>query len=303
MIEKAITQFDNFISRLPRYILLPIIIIIVIALGVLDYLTGSEISISLFFFFPIAITTWYLGLFSGTFFAIFATLMWEAAEMVRGASYSNQFAHDWNVGMRLIYYLLVVLVAYALKTVFEKNRLLATTDSLTGLLNSREFYRLAALETLRSQRNKQSVTVAFLDLDNFKAINDRYGHLVGDELIKLVSQSISGSLRRTDLLARVGGDEFAILLPDTTTRMAEQVARKIQDALTTAMQEHGYLVTFSLGALTFSSPPLDFHEALSQADALMYQVKLRGKNDFLIVDYEKDGFLIVDHEKEVPHDH
>lgn len=288
MTEKNINQFDNFVSHLPRYHLLLITTIIILALGMLDYLTGSEISISLFFFFPIAVATWYLGPRYGGAFSLLSATVWILNGRMHGIAYSTEFARYWGLGMHLAYYALVVLASNYLKNVLKMTRWLAATDPLTGLFNSREFYRLVAIEMLRVQRNNQSVTIAFLDLDNFKKINDRYGHQAGDELIRLVSQTIAGSLRRTDLLARVGGDEFAILLPDTNTHAAGQVARKIQEALDVIMQEHGYRVTFSLGALTFASPPSDFHKALRQADALMYQAKARGKNVFIIVEAEQN---------------
>jgi len=286
MTEKIINRFDNYVSHLPRYHLLLIAVIIVLALGTLDYLTGSEIEFSLFFLFPIAVTTWYLGPRYGIALSLLGVIAWTFVDHVHGIAYSTEFARYWGLAMHMAYYALIVLASSYLKNALNMTRRLAATDPLTGLYNSREFYRLAAIEMLRVQRNNQAVTIAFLDLDNFKEINDRYGHQVGDELIQLVAQTIAGSLRRTDLLARVGGDEFAILLPDTNAHSARQVARKIQQALAVIMQEHGYPVTFSLGALAFGFPPSDFHNALRQADLLMYQAKARGKDSFIVLEAE-----------------
>jgi diguanylate cyclase (GGDEF)-like protein len=286
MPEKIINRFDYFVSHLPRHYLLLITTIIILALGILDYLTGSEISISLFFFFPIAVITWYLGPRYGGAFSLLSTILWALVQRMQGFSYSTEFVRYWGVVMHLAYYVLVVLASNYLKNAFDTTRRQAITDPLTGILNSREFYRLLAIEMLRVQRNNQAVTIAFLDLDNFKLINDRYGHQVGDELIQLVSQTIAGSLRRTDLFARVGGDEFAILLPGADAHSAGLAAHKIQEDLAVIMREHGYPVTFSLGALAFASPPPDIQKALREADALMYQAKARGKNNFIILEAE-----------------
>lgn len=288
MAEKIVNRFDYFVSHLPRNQLLLITTLVILTLGILDYLTGSEISISLFFFFPIAVITWYMGARYGGLFSLLSAILWDLVQRQQGFAYSTQFARYWALVMHLAYYVLVVLASNYLKNALDTTRRMAARDPLTGLLNSREFYRLAAIEFLLLRRHSQPVAIAFLDLDNFKLINDRYGHQAGDELIQLVSQTIAGSLRRTDLLARVGGDEFAILLPGADVHSTSLVAHKIQSDLAAATQERGYLISFSMGALAFASPPSDFQKALRQADALMYQAKARGKNVFIIIESDQN---------------
>jgi diguanylate cyclase (GGDEF)-like protein len=156
-------------------------------------------------------------------------------------------------------------------------------DGLTGALNSREFYRQVELELLQAARHQRAVSIAYLDLDNFKQVNDNFGHNSGDELLRAVADCIRTNLRRTDLLARMGGDEFAIFLPETDTQAVEAVVAKIRLNLKLAMQGREYPVTFSLGAISFGQAPGSVDDILRQADLLMYTVKAAGKDSYMVV--------------------
>jgi diguanylate cyclase (GGDEF)-like protein len=122
------------------------------------------------------------------------------------------------------------------------------------------------------------MTLAYIDCDNFKAINDCFGHQTGDNLLCSVANTLQKSIRVTDIVARLGGDEFAILLPETGYEQAEVVIRKIQKILLDVMQKNRWPITFSFGVVTFHSPPNTVDEIIKRSDALMYSAKQSGKN-------------------------
>ena len=116
------------------------------------------------------------------------------------------------------------------------------------------------------------------DLENFKTVNDRFGHSTGDALLCLVVETIQKNIRATDTLARLGGDEFTILLPETGAESAQVVTHKIQNLVSEVMQRNGWPVTLSMGVVTFISPPTTVDEMLRLCDALMYGAENGGKN-------------------------
>jgi diguanylate cyclase (GGDEF)-like protein/PAS domain S-box-containing protein len=160
----------------------------------------------------------------------------------------------------------------------EAERKLARIDSLTGLANRRAFYEGAELERKRSLRRSRPLSIAYLDLDNFKQINDRNGHEVGDELLACVGGIMRAKLRAEDLVARLGGDEFAILLPESDYTAASIAVAKLHRILTAEMQKHCWPVGVSIGMVTFESIPESIEDMVHAADELMYTVKRDGKN-------------------------
>ena len=161
---------------------------------------------------------------------------------------------------------------------------LASSDPLTGALNRRAFFDIAEYELNRSQRYEHAITLAYIDLDNFKAINDRLGHTVGDNLLETVTKTIASNIRSTDILSRFGGDEFVILLPETKTDAAEAFLGKIQYQLDQAMAAKSWPVSFSIGAITYPKAPPGVEEVIKKADMLMYEVKRSGKNRLLHIE-------------------
>ena len=130
----------------------------------------------------------------------------------------------------------------------------------------------------RLQRYKRQFTVAYVDLDNFKTVNDQFGHSKGDELLRIVANTARNQLRDTDVVARLGGDEFALLLPETGQEDARVVIAKIQRSFLSEMRNNGWPVTLSIGVLTCIEMPGTADELIKMADKLMYSVKNNGKN-------------------------
>ena len=157
-------------------------------------------------------------------------------------------------------------------------RRLARTDHLTGAANKRSFEDALDLEIERCRRYGSPFTVLYADLDNFKEVNDSLGHNEGDEVIRTLVEAATSELRRSDVVARVGGDEFAFLLLETDAEAATAAARKLHRVLVDRMQARGWPVTLSMGAVTCLETPDSSSQVLEAADALMYEVKRAGKN-------------------------
>jgi diguanylate cyclase (GGDEF)-like protein len=134
------------------------------------------------------------------------------------------------------------------------------------------------MEIYRFQRNQQPFTLAYIDLDNFKAVNDELGHVAGDQLLITLVNSINKVIRKSDFIARLGGDEFAVLFPDTDQEAARIISSKIQNSFIEALQQGNWPITFSVGVLTCRVAPKTTDELIRIADELMYSAKFDGKN-------------------------
>jgi len=169
-----------------------------------------------------------------------------------------------------------------LRESLERERSAARVDFLTGILNRRGFFEIASSESQRSRRYQRPLSLVYVDLDNFKAMNDTMGHDAGDELLVEVAAVIHTEVRGTDTVGRLGGDEFAVLLPETDREQGTVVVRKVQERLLEAMQQKKWPVTFSIGLISFEVPPESIEEMIREADRVMYSAKLKGKNSVAV---------------------
>jgi|SRR3989304_447569 len=252
--------------------------VLIVGVGFLDYLTGYEISFSLFYLIPISLLAWFAGRRFGVAASFVSALVWLLAEITAGQSYSHPVIHYWNSLVRLSFFIIVTLLLTTLGKTLKREKELSSKDHLTGAVNVRLFSELLQSEIDRSQRYKHPFTLAYFDLDNFKAINDQFGHSMGDKVLFTVVNHAKGLLRKTDTIVRLGGDEFAFLLPETDQNAAISAISKVQISLLGEMQKNNWPVTISIGALTFIDAPNSSDEAIKMADDLMYSVKSQGKN-------------------------
>jgi diguanylate cyclase (GGDEF)-like protein len=157
---------------------------------------------------------------------------------------------------------------------------LAHTDPLTGLANRRHLFERLESEFSRAQRYRRPFCLLYIDMDGFKAINDQFGHLFGDEILRGTARSMQAVLRATDLLARIGGDEFAVLLPETDLVGAQHVANKLRKALTAyggQLSPSLPSLTLSIGVGQISEDDEAIEDILSRADQAQYLAKSSGK--------------------------
>jgi diguanylate cyclase (GGDEF)-like protein len=174
-----------------------------------------------------------------------------------------------------------ILLAMAKERTELRHRTAAMVDPLTGIANRRAFLQDAALSAKRHHVNPRPTAVLVIDLDHFKSINDRFGHALGDRVLELFAESARQSMRATDLLGRLGGEEFAAVLHDTGRDKAMAVAERIREAFAAAskdMDNHPVCATVSIGVVHCDGPVLDVPELLAQADLALYVAKERGRN-------------------------
>jgi diguanylate cyclase (GGDEF)-like protein len=153
----------------------------------------------------------------------------------------------------------------------------ATTDPLTGLSNRLRFNEAMALEMSRSRRYGTPLSLVLYDIDHFKTVNDTHGHLTGDKVLVQISQFVAGQIRIADLLARWGGEEFAILLPEANIEMAGQFADKLRESIRQSHFDEAGTLTCSFGIAEFE--PTDTAKTLiSRADKALYQAKINGRD-------------------------
>lgn len=251
---------------------------LILLIGALDYLTGFEVSFSLFYLVPIALGTWFAGRRTGLVLSVVSALTWFVADTADAQRYTFVTTGYWNAYIRLSFFVVVTFLLAALRRAFRRISELTRLDPLTGALNSRAFTEQLQIEAKRAERYGHPFTLAYIDLDNFKRINDSRGHLVGDEVLRSVVTAVFQCVRVNDSVGRLGGDEFALLLPETDAATAQNTVKKIQDCLLTEMARRGWPVTFSIGVVTRRGGRGDVSTLLCEADALMYEVKRETKN-------------------------
>jgi diguanylate cyclase (GGDEF)-like protein len=285
-IHKAIT--NTFSSRSPASVFF-ISLILLTLLGWLDRVTG-DYSLIIFYVIPVSLMAWFVTRTSGVLFCLLAFITRFIADNSPGSfSFNNSELHYWNVFIEFLFLLLMSLLFSALRKNLDTEKTRASTDPLTGALNRRSFFELTEYEINWWRRYSQPFTLAYIDLDNFKDINDHLGHHVGDELLIAVVTTIADNIRSTDILSRLGGDEFVLLLPDTGSEAAVTFLTKIHHHLQHAMTARNWPVTFSIGAVTYLKAPATVDEVICRADMLMYDVKRSGKNRLLHIEATEES--------------
>ena len=257
-------------------------------LGLTDYLTGRELSFSIFYLVPISVAALACGLPWTVLVSLASAGTWMWADLAAGSVYSSPLIPFWNAVVRLGYFILHSLLLTMLVRQSRRLRSMALHDPLTGAINSRHFEVLVRRELERARRSKSPITIAYADLDNFKGINDSLGHGAGDEVLRTVVSSIGGSIRPGDILARMGGDEFALVLPDTDREGATLVLDRLRATLRNEFRDNRWAVSLSVGAVTFRSAPASFDALVQRADELMYRVKESGKDDLRLETWPPD---------------
>lgn len=251
---------------------------LLLIVGLMDFSTGYELAFSIFYVMPVSLIAWLLGYRQGIVFSVLAAVMWFLADFYADHPYSHPAILVWNTLIRFSFFLIIALLLSKLKIAMEHEQTLSRTDFLTGAFNSRSFYDLMQQEIDRYERYERTFTLVYIDLDNFKAVNDTLGHSVGDQVLRTVVESAKKYLRKPDLVARLGGDEFALLLPETDDEQAHITLSKLQVNLLAEMEKNHWPITFSMGALICNAPPPTPDNLLRKVDDLMYSVKRDGKN-------------------------
>lgn len=257
----------------------------IFAVALVDYLTGTDIGFSIFYLAPLFVIAFAASQVTAMFAALSAAALWLAADYFSNTDL--RWHLFWNSAVRLAFFTLFVGLFLKLRLMLEAEKNLARIDPLTLLPNSRALFETASAEFARCSRHGRPVAIAYIDCDGFKAINDTFGHDVGDEVLRVVAKNLRHSLRSSDILARVGGDEFCAVLPEAGSEAAEAVANKLVASLQSAMAEQGWPVTVSVGLAVYLAPPDPVRQVINAADELMYSAKAAGKNRYHVKVYRQ----------------
>jgi diguanylate cyclase (GGDEF)-like protein len=171
-----------------------------------------------------------------------------------------------------------------LKKLYEQTARHATHDSLTNLPNRKHFHDQLAETIASARQDHRTFTVLYLDLDGFKSINDDLGHAIGDQLIEHTARRLELCVRKDDMVARVGGDEFIVLLQDVASPDVSRIAEKIVDSLSIPflLADKALTITTSIGVATYPHDGADVNALIHSADSAMYEAKRNGKNGYRI---------------------
>jgi diguanylate cyclase (GGDEF)-like protein len=246
-----------------------------ILIGWLDYVTGPRLALGPLYLLPVIVVAWYQGKAPAFQVVGAATVAWFLAE---AAGSTSPGISIWNTTTRLITFGTVGWTVARLRetegrlrALLQREKLAARTDPLTGLLNRRGFIEQCRIEFARARRAQTPTGLIFIDLDNFKATNDLYGHDTGDAALQAAARAISMSIRQTDVCGRMGGDEFAVFCWNPTREMLQTTAKRIEHRIAASVPDTG--VGASTGITWCDAARDDFESMLRLADADMYRNK------------------------------
>ncbi len=274
----AICAISFSLTDLTLYLILPVFLVLIINTGY----AGSSIALSLISFWTIVATANGHGPFVSTdtylsMIHIMVFLLCLGLTM----QFSALTLDNLNANKRQM----VSTIEKRTEELEKKNRQLlelASTDHLTGLCNRRSFEKIANKELERAQRYQTPLSILALDLDFFKTVNDTHGHLFGDEVLQLFTKACLECLRKTDLMARLGGEEFVVLLPETTEYLAANVGEKLREAIESisaiSPENIKVSVTCSVGVTTGTMQDENIAMLLHRADEALYDAKKLGRN-------------------------
>lgn len=259
-----------------------------VLIALADTATG-EFNISPFYAAPVALVAWRLGRGAGLAWSVAAAVAILGAELVTGTARPALLAWDASIHLGLL--VAVTLAMAALRDFTAFARTVAGTDHLTGMLDSVSFQELVELERSRALRYNRPFTLAYVDVDRLRTVNELRGHVTGDRTLQLIATVIRENVRSMDSVARLGGDEFGLLFPETGRGAAEIALTKIRGCLTEAMRTRDLPLTFSIGAVICVGAPESVDRLIQRADALMYRVK-DGGGDGMALEVLDDPFGI-----------
>ncbi len=264
-------------EKLPKPFLTFFGFLLVLAIGGLDTFTSYDISVTVLYFLPILFIAWYEGGLPAALIALFSAVTWAVSDLLSGHLYTHFAVPIWNAAMMLGMFLIVAYSITTLKKSFIKEREYAHTDDLTGVANIRSFYEQARIEISRSARQKKPLTFTCIDVDSLRQVNETFGHIVGDYVLHEAAKILMSTLRTTDIIARLGGAKFGILMPETTNENAAAVISNVQEQLMSLVKEHGWPVTFNIGVVTCDGPTYTLDKLIATAEELMSTAKESGK--------------------------
>jgi diguanylate cyclase (GGDEF)-like protein len=279
----ALSALDARLRRLPRPLLLALGLAGVTLLAVLDVAGHHSLPLETFYVAPVLAVGWLTGSTGyGLVVAVAAALVRPAEALFLAALPGVPAPHPAllvaGAAAQVLLYLVLLALLTSLRGYLERREAEALRDALTGIANRRAFVAVAAAELERSRRYRHQLSLIYLDVDDFKAVNDCLGHGEGNRLLLRLTAVLAATLRSSDTAARLGGDEFAVLMPETGSRAARQLAERLMAALSAERASDGAPLSCSCGLITFRAAPASVAALIEAGDRLMYEAKAGGKN-------------------------
>jgi diguanylate cyclase (GGDEF)-like protein len=244
---------------------LSLAMISLLLIAAIDYATGFTLRLTVLYLVPLLIFTWVTGRWFGIFLSFVACTSWIFVD-ASGRYHDDPSLRYWDWGTVLAGFIVLVSGLSALRKALENAHFRSRKDALTGLVNKGGFYQVVGSELEMCRRYQRTLSIAYIDCDNFKQVNDKFGHHIGDNLLRVVSETMVRKLRSSDLPGRLGGDEFAVMLPETNAEACRMVIEMLQQRLLHEMKAHDWPVTFSIGIATFTRMPPSIEDMIRQAD-------------------------------------
>lgn len=265
----------GYTSPRRRVLIVGVAFAVMFAVGFVDNMTGNVAEWSVVYAACVAVIAWYGGMAPGLIAAALSAAMSLATAIVGGgpAAVGEMLA---ALPIGFVLGLFAATLAF-LHDVLRRTSDLARTDPLTGAVNTRAFDESAEAELAMLRRYGVVFSLAFFDMDDFKQVNDRFGHAAGDALLRMFVETMDRQTRVNDVVARVGGDEFVLLMPHTDSEAARVVLTKLRGEVETSMREYAWDADVSAGTVTFESAPDSVDDVLRIADRAMYDAKAAGK--------------------------
>ena len=238
----------------------------------IDFAAPRELSILGVYLLPIVVVAWCFPDPSAWVIEIFCGAAICGIEDVNAPIYTSSTLLAVAIVFRGLFFAAVAIAAHDVKRAHRVLETRAERDSLTGLLNRRGFEKAAQIEIERARRHRRPLALAFLDIDDFKRINDQRGHAMGDRILQLVGNTLLGG-RKCDLVARIGGDEFVVLMPETMDRGAHIAIERLRHGFRANALALGVRASFTTGVATFTRPPRHVDALLKEADRLLFAGK------------------------------
>jgi diguanylate cyclase (GGDEF)-like protein len=267
-------------TEMPRWALIGVCTVLTVGIALVDYWTGQELYANGAYLLPVALIAWAFGAWAGVGMSLLSVATWLVADYGVASHPGGVAMPYWNAFALLGFFVTFAVLLARLRKSIDHERELSRTDPLTGSCNTRCFYEQAGKELERSRRYGHSVSLAFLDLDNFKEVNDTFGHAAGDRVLRAVTDSLERNVRSSDIVSRLGGDEFCVLFPETGVEEALTAVNKLRrEAEGSVPEPYRNIPGFSIGLVTYRRTPDSVEEMVQAADKLMYEVKTSGKNN------------------------
>lgn len=261
-----------------RLVVMTLALVAVAGLTLLDYLSGPGVGYAVFYALIVMGATFHAGWVAGGIIAILSSGAGLSARLFYSAGDITVAEALWNLGNELAVFAALVIALYHGRSLLDRLASQSRMDLLTGVLNTRGILESFERERSRALRNASPLTLAFIDLDDMKRVNDELGHAKGDEMLRTLATSVLSSIRESDVFGRVGGDEFALILPDTDEQDAVKAIQRLRSVINRRTHDRGPYISVSVGVVTFRRDPPVAVDALRAADALMYVAKRAGGN-------------------------